>query len=139
MGIVQVYKVGTLRKNNQGKREEVNLIFLSVHIIWGLNITFSQELPGNQSKKRKKQTKTCRTPEFSSSEKKKSIFFSSGGHIFPQWPQIQKERKCFKPEILELRYSVEHYSKFQSKFRRQSVIRLFLRLIFNQVSGSGIK
>lgn len=55
MGIVQVNKVGTLRKNNQGKREETNLIFPSVNIIWELNITFSQELTGRQSKKETKQ------------------------------------------------------------------------------------
>lgn len=91
MGIVQVYKVGTLRKNNQGKREEVNLIFLSVHIIWGLNITFSQELPGNQSKKRKKQTKTCRTPEFSSSEKKKHIFLLRGTYFSPMAPNPERK------------------------------------------------
>lgn len=99
MGIVQVYKVGTLRKNNQGKREEVNLIFLSVHIIWGLNITFSQELPGNQSKKRKKQTKTCRTPEFSSSEKKKAYFSPQGDIFFPNGPKSRKKGNVLNPRF----------------------------------------
>lgn len=95
MGIVQVYKVGTLRKNNQGKREEVNLIFLSVHIIWGLNITFSQELTGSQSKKRKKQTKTCRAPEFSSSEKKKKHIFLLRGTYFPPMAPNPERKKMF--------------------------------------------
>lgn len=109
MGIVQVNKSEILRKNNQGERKETNPIFPRVNIIWGLIITFNQELTGSQSKKEKKQNKTKHV-ELQSfhHQKKESIFLSSEGHMFHQWPQIQKEKKCFKLEDLDLRYSVEH-------------------------------
>lgn len=76
-----INKIGILRKSKELEgKGEANLIIPRSNIIWGLSIKFSQELTGNQSKKRE----NMENSRIFIITKKESTFFPSKGHLFPQ-------------------------------------------------------
>lgn len=83
-----INKIGILRKSKELEgKGEANLIIPRSNIIWGLNIKFSQELTGNQSKKRE----NMENSRIFIIRKKKAPFSLQRDIFFPNSPKLRKK------------------------------------------------